>query len=761
MALPPPPPGFQLVGAGSQPEDTPEPPPGFVIQAPQYDPISVAMQSYNSARAMPAGPQQPQVTKRGMIIPLSEYDDGKVRFDPDAGVAAPITAFVRAWNNIDSSRLPSEQPEIIADATTAGMAAPVDFARRMWAGGPQPGTMGWQSAYGNPGQVGRPTIGSPTGIQTANARAAEAVADIEAMRRQGIREFGPAFAQGPTASVAKQLSETPIVGAPVRNALEETIADTARAVERTADQIGGTRSFDQAGRQIQQGLERFRSAELADLEPGVVQGMGLRPNVQGPPRLVMSQGAQQVAQQAAPIRQQIGANTTQTTRGRQFAAGQPSQVQQQFLTRRTTTEDLTPFELEAVVRAPAEQTSFATRAEALYERAWRQIPDLDRIDGRRNPNMLAAVNTRQALQDIDTNIANQISGQGTIGGPLAERIRNAQASNFTLGQLRGIRTEIGRALSNTNPLQQTLNRTQLLRLYGAVSRDIEIGLETLANRAAIATTRGNNRPDSMAPQDARQAANALRSFRTADRYFRAGIGRVERAYSILQANNPEQAATRLLQAATDGGRGNIQLLGMVQSALRPEEWNEFSSLVLRNLGRPNPSARGAAQEFGFSVQTFLTNWNRMDPRARAAIFNQPGQAQAIDDVVRVVNRLANVEAQINTSRSATNALNVGGVFAAGGALMAGDGGATLLGSSLAGGAASVLLSRPAYARWLATYARLRARALSSRLPITGALAQHISRLEVLARTNPELRGIAAAVAAENGVEPIQPEEKDG
>lgn len=747
MATPPPPPGFELLGD----QTMPEPPPGFVIEQPAYDPVSVAMQSYNSARAAEnlRQPAAPQVTKRGMLIPLSEYDDGKVRFDPDAGVAAPVSAFIRAWNNIDSGKLPSEQPEIIADAATAGMAVPVDYARRMWAGSTMPGTA-------------RPTVGSQTAIQTATARADDAVADIAAMQRQGVREFGPAFAQGPTASVAKQLSETPIIGAPVRNALDETISDTARAVERTADQIGGTRSFDQAGRQVQQGLERFRSAELADLEPGIVDDMGLRPNVQGPPRLVMSQGAQNAAQQAAPIRQQIGANTTQTTRGRQFAAGRPSQVQQQFLQRRTTAEDLTPLELEAVVRAPADQTSFATRSEALYERAWRQIPDLDRIDGRRNANMLAAVNTRQALQEIDGNIANQIAGQGTITGPLADRIRSAQAGNFTLGQLRSIRTELGRAIGNTNPLQQTLNRGQLLRLYGAVSRDIEIGLETLANRAAIATTRGNNRPDSLTPQEARQAANALRSFRTADRYFRAGIGRVERAYSILQANNPEQAAQRLVQAATEGGRGNIQLLGLVQSALRPEEWNEFSSLVLRNLGRPNPSARGAAQEFGFSVQTFLTNWNKMDPRARAAIFNQPEHRQAIDDLVRITRRLAEVEAQVNTSRSATNALNVGGIFAAGGALMAGDGGTTLLGSALAGGGAAVLLSRPAYARWLATYARLRARAVSSRLPMTGALAQHVSRLEVLARTNPELRQIAAAVAAENGgrVEPVQEEKED-
>ena len=259
---------------------------------------------------------------------------------------------------------------------------------------------------------------------------------------------------------------------------------------------------------------------------------------------------------------------------------------------------------------------------------------------------------------------------------------------------------------------------------------------------------------------ARQAANALQAFRTADRYTRAGMGRIERAYTILQADNPERAAQRLLAAAMDRGRGNLQLIQMAQSALRPDEWGDFASLVLRNMGQPVPSARGIAHEAGFSVQTFLTNWNKIDPRARALIFNNPEQRAAIDDLYRVVGRLAGVESQVNTSRSASNALNLSGLFAAGGALMAGDGGATLLGAGLAGTSASVLMSRPTYARWLAQYARLRAAALNAPTPMTPAMTQHIARLGAMARLNPELRPIVQAVSADNGVRGPPSEKED-
>lgn len=713
-----------------------------------YDPMRVAMQSFNAANASPSAlaPPAPKVKNRGMLLPLTEYEDGSVKFDIDSGITAPIGAFARAWSNVDSSKLPSEQPELIPDTTTAGFGVPVDVGR----------------AVAGMARTQRPTIGTTQGIANAERRAGDITADIAAFDRLGVRPFGPAFNQGPLASVAKQLSETPVIGATTRNAMDETLAQSAHAADNLAQAMGGARSFDEAGRTVTQGLERYRASELADLEPGVVTGMGLRPTVQGPPRLVMSDGAERVAREAAPIRQEIGATTSQTTRGANFAAGRENAMRDQFLTRRTTAEDLTPFELNAVVRAPASQTSFATRAEALYERAWRQIPDLVRIDGRQNRNAIAAVNTRGALQQIDNSIANQIAGQGTITGPLADRIRNAQAGNFSLDQLRAIRTEIGRSLSNTNPLQATLNRGQLKQLYRAVSNDIEIGLETLANRAAIATRRGDNRPDRMQAEDARQAANALRSFRTADRYFRAGMGRMEQVYGLLNANNPEQVTQRLISAATEGGKGNLGLLQTVRGALRDDEWSDFAGLVVQNLGRPEPSARDAAQEFNFSVQKALTNWNRMDPRARAMLTINAEHTRALDDLARVVARLANVEAQRNTSRTASNAINTGGLFAAGTAFMAGDGGATLLGSAGAGVIASYLMSRPAYARWLATYANLRARALNSRLPVSAAMGQHIAKLYAMSKADPELRSIAAALAAENGVvEPSQELQKDG
>lgn len=603
------------------------------------------------------------------------------------------------------------------------------------------------------GMLTGPVTGIQRGAQAADttrkaitaSRASDAARDLDAFDNLGIRPFGPAFSSGPVASIAKQLSETPFIGGPVRNALDESIAGTARAVEDVAGRMSPARAHNEVGDTVQRGLERFGTSGLDDLEPGIVQGLGIEPRATVPRAQVMSQGAANAAREAAPLRARYGSDTAETTRGVQRPSAAPLG---QVLTTRTPIEAVPDEQLIAVIRAPASDTSFATRAEALYERAWRFVPTMMRSNDTANPNMIPAVNTRRALTQIDQSVANDIAGQGTIGGPLAERLRNPRASNFPLSDLRAIRTEIGRALSNTNPLKQTLDRSQLKSLYAGISQDIEVGLETLANRAAILARDGGDAPNLV--EEARRAANALRAFRTADHYFRQGVGSMERFHKVLGADTPEMAAKRLIAAATGEGRGDLGMVQSAHAALRPEEWNDVSALVLRSLGTPNPSARDAAKEFGFSVQTFLTNWQKMDPRARQMLFGGE-HAAAIDDIARVAERLADVESKLNTSRSATNALNVGVPATVATAIYSGLDSMLTAGAGLGATASmSYMMSRPSYARWMANYLQMRGNGTAPQ--VHGHIAAHINRLRSMAQADPQLVPIARAIAEENGVE---------
>jgi hypothetical protein len=63
----------------------------------------------------------------------------------------------------------------------------------------------------------------------------------------------------------------------------------------------------------------------------------------------------------------------------------------------------------------------------------------------------------------------------------------------------------------------------------------------------------------------------------------------------------------------------------------------------------------------------------------------------------------------STSRSATNALNLGGALASVGALT-GDQIEAALAPLAVGGAMAVMFSRPSYVRWVQTYATIKAAA---------------------------------------------------
>jgi len=599
-------------------------------------------------------------------------------------------------------------------------------------------------------------IGTQTGQSMARRRATEAATDADAFEDLGIRTFGPAFNQGPVASIGKQTAETPFLGAPLRNNFDETMQDAANAALRISSDISGTAMPETAGRSIQRGLERYGREGVRALDEDRLTAIGVNPTAPVPAQNIMSAAARQRMTQAETIRntdraiaynQAIanGATPDEATRIANRQVPPLAQGTHNAVLARRGVEDFSNDELSRLISAPSVDTSFRAKQEALYEQAWRQLPTQMRANNTANPQQVSAVNTRQAMAQLEGQIANQISGQSAIGGALAGRLRNAQ-SHFGLPELRAIRTEIGRSMDEYNPTQQTLSQSQLRSLYGALSRDIEVGVQDLANRALINSRLPATAPDHVPPEVANQAARSLRYFQRADAYTRAGMERMARFNTVLGTDNPQEATKRLISAATDTTRGNMQMVRAAAGALRPEDRAEFSAMLVQQLGRPNKSARGIVQEVGWSPNTFVTNYNGMSPEARNLFFGEEHR-EAIDNLFRVANRLSNVEALTNTSRSGTNTMNVTGALAGVGSVFAGNVALPLaVGGSMLG--TSVLMSRPAYTNWMIRYMQLRAAVRDGTDRTIAPMLRHVSGLERMAHDNPALWPAYASVAAE-------------
>lgn len=694
--------------------------------------------------------------------PSVYHGDGKYLRTPLGEISAEgdMGLFYKGQDGKDALVDPEKHVVLIDPAS----GRPTVFQRtKEWDEGPTAGVSRIMTQGMLPGPIamgqGRAVaLGTPQLGAYSAARAAEAVEDLAAAERLNVPMPGVVFSSKPVRGLAKSLEETPLIGAPLHNSVQGSYQGMADAVERIATELSPITTFDQAGQSLQTGLDRFRTAGINKIEPPILEGMGVSSTNPIAPRSLTSTDAARRARAAEGIAPNIGADVVETSRGAQVPPPLPSN---EIFRARTTAEALSNNELARIIRAPASETSFAARQEALYERAFRNLPELYRADGSANPNMFSTPNAALVARGMME--AEQAAG--ITGGILEGRFGNlvSQLSdanrNFSLDSLRAARTEIGRALSNFGQYDARLDRTQLRTLYGAVSQDIEMGMRDLANRAVLGTRPdqtgrgmvfygGPNR-EAVTQEAARAAVQALRDYRVADRYTRTGIQRMDNFMSVLNADNPERAAQRLIQAAQEGGRGNINLVNTAVSALRPDERADIAALLLRSMGRPVPSARGIAQETGFSPQSFTTRWAALDPRAREMLFGGPLN-RAINDLNRVSNRMANLESLANVSRSGVHAMNVGGLFAGIASLWSGTF-APIAAAAGTGAMMSVILSRPEYARWATQYMRLKAAAIQSPQKVNAALITHVNRLSQMATRDASLVSVLRAAQAENGI----------
>lgn len=537
------------------------------------------------------------------------------------------------------------------------------------------------------------------------------VADLQAFKDSGVTPFGPAFTEAGTAGVVKQLSDSPVVGIPVRNRLLQTIEETRDAGERIASQYGDARSFRDAGNVAERGLGRFRDERIDSVQ------------VRGAPR---------------------------------------------------PTPDA---ELSQIARAPARETSLKTKGDAVYERAWRGIPE-EMAQGRAkkgDTRFLGGMTNTQALladisarnqrmyaatrggQPVDAKLSYPVRG-GVPGQIVEDIIEGRWRGN--LQSMRDVRSNFRRLASGISDTERnTLTLSDMRRIQSAMTSDM-IGL----------LERNVKHYDDLG--DTGTAAKVRRSihdFRRADQFTRASAQRLETIEKLYGAQSAESLGKSILSDAMGGRKGgNLERLTALRRSLRDEEWDDVASGVIRELGRPMGSVRGATEEAGFSVNSFTTQWNNMSPEGKAVLFRNPQTKElgtALDKFARVADRMANFEAMANTSRSGTNMLGVTGlasILTAAQQAITGNFQTAGAAASVGGGmyAFGKFMTSPAYVRWLT-----RATELSSNPNAAGQLRGHARALIELAAREEDIAlqqlGTAIGVALDRQVDALAGAQRPG
>lgn len=308
---------------------------------------------------------------------------------------------------------------------------------------------------------------------------------------------------------------------------------------------------------------------------------------------------------------------------------------------------------------------------ALYWQADRFIPESTPV---------GLSNTMQTVQKLTTPMPGAVETTGSLINPRIAALQQNLAADLQAGggqipysALKRIRTDIGEQISDFSLSPETPTR-ELKQLYAALSRDMEAAAQSQGPQAVAAAKRANN-------------------------YTRAAADRLEQVQRVIDKNGGGEA---IYNAAMSGTRDGGTTLRAVMQSLPQEGQKAVTSAVIKRMGLANPGAQDATGE-AFSAATFLTNWNRVSPEAKRALFDRYGKdfSRDVDRIARVADNVkSGSQVFANPSGTANRAAAMTYGAALVGSLFTG-GTAPLALSGVGANTVARILTNPSAVKWMA------------------------------------------------------------
>jgi hypothetical protein len=218
--------------------------------------------------------------------------------------------------------------------------------------------------------------------------------------------------------------------------------------------------------------------------------------------------------------------------------------------------------------------------------------------------------TPKTIAALDEQIARLEQTPGGVAGlDKLKDLRKALTNGGTVDGLRILRTSFGDSLESGNRTVRDASK----RLWGPLSDDISEGL----------TAAGKN-----------DAANA---YRRADTSFRNSMGHIDAVNGLLEGKSGQQVADALSSMARRDDKGLQDILRLAS----PDETRGIQAGIIENLGKGKD---------GFSLRSFLTNYNKLTDTAKARVFN--GQLRTdLTNLAKIAEGAARGHTFANTSRT--------------------------------------------------------------------------------------------------------------
>lgn len=252
---------------------------------------------------------------------------------------------------------------------------------------------------------------------------------------------------------------------------------------------------------------------------------------------------------------------------------------------------------------------FRQQSDQLYSQLDQAIPQGTRVP---------AINASRYLAQQSSPISGASATSALLSNPKLAGIREALQADLTAGQgvlpyeaLARVRSRVGEMIGDAGLVPDIPTR-QLRALYGALSEDMRSAAQAAGPRAMQAFNRANN-------------------------HFKFGMGRLERVEHVIdKAGGPE----KVYSAAFGGINNGATTLRAVMQSLDKGAQRELTASFIRRMGRAQSGQQNAAGDV-FSMETFLTNWDKVSPEAKRALFDRHGPlfSANMDKIARMAERV--------------------------------------------------------------------------------------------------------------------------
>lgn len=258
--------------------------------------------------------------------------------------------------------------------------------------------------------------------------------------------------------------------------------------------------------------------------------------------------------------------------------------------------------------------------------------------------------------------------------------------------VRELRSKVGSMLDDS--LVSGIPNGELKKLYGALSRDLE--------SAAV-------------------QAGAGREFARQNNYYRARMARVEDVLDRIIGTGKQPEDIFKTVNPTDPDQSNK--VRAVMRSLGTEERKLVSEAVANRLGR---ATGGRQNELGdvFSSETFLTNWNKLSPGAKAQFFPDVPMRDNIERLAKASSLIRDGRGVYANPSGTAGSFAAYSVYASPVASIAAGSVAPVAAAAGAAGSAYIgakMLTNPKVVEWLATPVN----------PSSPSAAVHLARLGVI------------------------------